>query len=143
MSRFYASIQGGRGEATRQGTAKSGIRGHIHGFHFGVSVHGRDGDEDDVFSIRLTGGIRGASQGVCLGDFEPGDLDSDIVVIKGDLPAGCVADNAESRVADYAHAGGWNEWSQIALLTGFTNKCGLAAHLGEYLAEHKHQEDTA
>ena len=32
MSRFYANIQGNRGEATRQGTTNSGLYGHISGW---------------------------------------------------------------------------------------------------------------
>jgi len=38
MSRFYASIKGNRGEATRQGTPKTGISGHIRGWDIGVKV---------------------------------------------------------------------------------------------------------
>lgn len=38
MSRFYGSMQGNRGEATRQGTAKSGISAHIRGWNIGISV---------------------------------------------------------------------------------------------------------
>ena len=38
MARFYASIQGNRGEATRMGSANSGIEGHIRGWHLGVRV---------------------------------------------------------------------------------------------------------
>ena len=38
MARFYASIQGNRGEATRMGTPSSGITGHIRGWSTGVRV---------------------------------------------------------------------------------------------------------
>ena len=38
MARFYASIQGNRGEATRMGTPGSGIEGHIRGWNTGVLV---------------------------------------------------------------------------------------------------------
>lgn len=38
MSHFYASIQGSRGEATRQGTKNSGIYTHIRGWTTGVEV---------------------------------------------------------------------------------------------------------
>lgn len=60
MSRFYASIQGSRGEATRQGTINSGIDGHIRGWNIGVQVrcfvdeHGKDTCE-----IYQTGGSNG------------------------------------------------------------------------------------
>ena len=38
MARFYASIQGNRGGATRTGSANSGISGHIRGWNLGVRV---------------------------------------------------------------------------------------------------------
>ena len=38
MARFYASIQGNRGEATRTGSASSGIEGHIRGWNLGAKV---------------------------------------------------------------------------------------------------------
>jgi len=38
MARFYASIQGNRGEATRMGTPTSGISGHVRGWNVGVRV---------------------------------------------------------------------------------------------------------
>jgi hypothetical protein len=56
MSRFYADISGGRGTATRQGHAASGIRGHIRGWNSGVKVIGRADDTADVFDIWETGG---------------------------------------------------------------------------------------
>jgi len=38
MSQFYASIEGNRGPATRQGSKASGIHGHIRGWHVGAGV---------------------------------------------------------------------------------------------------------
>lgn len=38
VARFYASIQGNRGEATRMGTANSGIEGHVRGWNIGAKV---------------------------------------------------------------------------------------------------------
>ena len=59
MSRFYASIEGNRGEATRQGTPKSGIGGHIRGWNLGIKVYGSaDGDEDS-FDVYVTSGSNG------------------------------------------------------------------------------------
>ena len=47
MAQFYASIRGGRGEATRTGSAKSGIRGHVRGWTVGGLVQGwNDGGAD-------------------------------------------------------------------------------------------------
>lgn len=57
MSRFYASIHGSRGEATRQGTAKSGIIGHVRGWNVGAKIVccvNEDG-EDEVFVYRTSG----------------------------------------------------------------------------------------
>jgi hypothetical protein len=58
MSRFYASIQGNRGKATRQGSAKSGIEGHIRGWNIGayVALHVNPKTGEDEVSIHITGG---------------------------------------------------------------------------------------
>ena len=60
MSQFYASIQGNRGMATRQGTKKSGIEGHIRGWYIGARVicqHMSDGK--DRITVYKTGGSNG------------------------------------------------------------------------------------
>lgn len=70
MSRFYVSAHGSRGEATRQGTANSGIDAHPRGWSLGVSVHGHavHGNDDkgrfgdtgrDAFDASITGGSNG------------------------------------------------------------------------------------
>jgi hypothetical protein len=62
MSRFYASINGAKGEATRQGSASSGIIAHPRGWELGVRVTGMtasavDGDAGkDAFVVDITGG---------------------------------------------------------------------------------------
>jgi len=50
MARFYADIQGNRGEATRMGTPTSGIEGHIRGWDSGAKVvcHVDDNGQDVV-----------------------------------------------------------------------------------------------
>ena len=61
MSRFYASIQGERGEATRRGLKK--IRAHVRGWNVGFQVNGDDSYNkpgEDVFSAALTGGSNNA-----------------------------------------------------------------------------------
>ena len=73
MSRFYADITGGRGTATRQGHAASGIRGHVRGWRSGVKVRGYAEGEADEFAIYATSGSSGAGSDrllgvVCLGD---------------------------------------------------------------------------
>lgn len=59
MSRFYASIQGSRGEATRQGGGH--ITGHIRGWDSGVRVNGRVENGEDVFDVYATGGSHNGS----------------------------------------------------------------------------------
>jgi hypothetical protein len=68
MSRFYATIQGGRGEASRAG--HKFIRGHVRGWNLGVRVEGgllATDESKDVQVIYATGGSRGARRDVCLG----------------------------------------------------------------------------
>jgi hypothetical protein len=64
MSRFYANIKGTRGEATRQGSGRSGITSHTRGWNLGVRVQGYPAIEDaakqDEFCISITGGSAGA-----------------------------------------------------------------------------------
>ena len=67
MSRFYADISGGRGTATRQGHAASGIRGHVRGWQCGVRTVGRADGDIDIFEIYATGGSSGDSYGRLLG----------------------------------------------------------------------------
>jgi hypothetical protein len=95
MARFYADIQGNRGEATRMGTAGSGISAHPRGWNIGVKVDGYPSIGDsgrDEFAVRMSAGSNGggvsvplatvretadgkrmvrvfAPDGVCLGEF--------------------------------------------------------------------------
>ena len=70
MSRFYGSLQGSRGEATRQGTAKSGITSHTRGWDIGahVTCWVNENGQDEV-TIRLTGGSRNPSTLKTLGSY--------------------------------------------------------------------------
>jgi ribosomal protein S6E (S10) len=61
VSRFYASIQGQAGEATRGGSEASGIHAHVRGWNLGVQVDGYDSDGRDGFSVKVTGGSNLAS----------------------------------------------------------------------------------
>ena len=67
MAHFYGEIQGNRGEATRMGTKNSGFRGHIRGWHIGVSIECSYNEElgKDVIRIYKTGG----SAGYCSNEF--------------------------------------------------------------------------
>lgn len=64
MSQFYAEIQGHRGEASRQGTRKSGIWCHIRGWKIGAFVecfyNAKTGK--DIVRVYKTGGSNSASQ---------------------------------------------------------------------------------
>ena len=73
MSRFYGSMQGSRGEATRQGTPNSGIHGHIRGWNAGVKVCVSDVDGVDVFTVYKTGGSNGHSSSELIARFTEGD----------------------------------------------------------------------
>ena len=60
MARFYATMQGQAGPASRIGSPNSGISAHPRGWHVGVQVHGRDEEGEDVFYLYATGGSSGA-----------------------------------------------------------------------------------
>lgn len=73
MSRFYASIQGNRGMATRQGTEASGISGHIRGWEIGIEVVCFVGDDKkDHIRVYKTGGSSGSSSSVLIKEFVEG-----------------------------------------------------------------------
>ena len=69
MSRFYASIEGNRGPATRMGTPNSGISGHVRGWNMGIRVEGYDYEGSDHFRVYLTGGSNGACSDQLVGEF--------------------------------------------------------------------------
>jgi len=66
MSRFYASINGNRGEATRCG--HSMITGHVRGWQSGVRVDGHaDNNGEDMFYVYATGGSSAAYHSTLIG----------------------------------------------------------------------------
>lgn len=74
MARFYASIQGNRGEATRIGSKDSGIEGHIRGWNIGGRVCCFVGENgEDRVQISLTGGSSCSFEKV-IGTFTEADL---------------------------------------------------------------------
>ena len=74
--RFYASIQGCRGEATRMGGKESGIHGHIRGWNVGARIFmSVNEDDEDVCTIRLTSGSSGGKGDKLIGKFKASDLD--------------------------------------------------------------------
>ena len=71
MAQYYADIQGNRGIATRMGTKKSGIEGHIRGWSVGAKVYmsyNEDTQEDEC-TVYLTSGSNGSSSSKLLGIF--------------------------------------------------------------------------
>lgn len=67
MAHFISSTHGSGGSTSRNGDKRSGIHSHTRGWNSGVKVDGwvitdDDGNEDDTFDIRSTGGSNGASQ---------------------------------------------------------------------------------
>lgn len=95
MSRFYGSMQGARGEATRRGTTASGLDAHIRGWTTGVRVVARPlttGERSahpdvDAFDVYATTGSSPDSPDVLVGTvyrmpgepvrFEPADIVQD------------------------------------------------------------------
>jgi hypothetical protein len=63
MGRFYASIQGNRGMATRMGNKSSGIDGHIRGWEVGVRVscYYDEVHDRDICEVYRTGGSHNSS----------------------------------------------------------------------------------
>lgn len=76
MAQFYANIQGNRGQATRQGTKKSGFDGHIRGWNIGARVFMRFNEEtqEDGVTISLTSGSNGRHLSKQLGVFTVKDI---------------------------------------------------------------------
>ena len=76
MSHFYASIEGNRGPATRQGSKDSGISAHARGWSFGVRAfvfHDTDTDTDRAH-VYLTLGSNGQGSDKYLGTYSADDL---------------------------------------------------------------------
>lgn len=64
MSRFYGSVQGSAAtEATRQGTAESGVMGHIRGWDIGIEVEMEAAGDQDIAHVTITRGSNGRRRG--------------------------------------------------------------------------------
>ena len=77
MAQYYADIQGNRGMATRMGTKKSGLSGHIRGWHIGARVYvgfNNETGEDEV-TVSLTSGSGGTGRFKDLGTFSAKDVE--------------------------------------------------------------------
>jgi len=63
MSRFRATIKGSRGEASRLGTAESGITTETNGWNVGVRVDAHVNDAgQDLIEIYANGGSNGGTR---------------------------------------------------------------------------------
>ena len=67
MARFRATIKGQRGEASRLGSSKSGIRADVNGWHLGVRVWGEVVGGHDVFHVYKTAGSMGRGKMTLVG----------------------------------------------------------------------------
>jgi len=72
MSHFYASIQGNRQAATKQGTKQSGIQGHVRGWSIGgrVNCFHDEATGRDLVLVTITGGSNNDSIKLDLGCYE-------------------------------------------------------------------------
>lgn len=60
MARFYGTLKGQRGEASRLGTTASGLRASARGWDIGGDVEINAGsDERDTVSLAISGGSNG------------------------------------------------------------------------------------
>jgi len=75
MAQFYAEIHGNRGAASRQGTAKSGLSGHIRGWGIGARVHMTEENGEDVCYVYLTSGSHNHHSSRFLGKFTAKEFD--------------------------------------------------------------------
>ena len=60
MAQFRGTLQGARGEASRLGTKKNGLRATVNGWNNGIKVVAyHDEEQGDCFRVSLTGGSNG------------------------------------------------------------------------------------
>ncbi len=89
MSRFYGSIQGNRGMATRMGHKSSGFTGHIRGWNVGVRIecHVDEDDDKDVLYVYRTGGSNGRTESKLIAIIKEGEEDGVIPKTRIKKPA--------------------------------------------------------
>lgn len=63
MARFRSTINGQRGEASRLGSAASGMVAEVNGWNAGVTVIASDVNGVDCFDVYQTGGSNGNGNG--------------------------------------------------------------------------------
>ena len=82
MARFFGSVIGSKGEATRLGTPNSGITARVQGWHSGVRVAAYAEGDEDVFVIEATSGSEGSSSGVAIGTVKLQDGELEFIPAK-------------------------------------------------------------
>ena len=74
MARFYGSMQGNRGAATRMGTPASGIGAHVRGWDLGIAAEMEDSNGVDVAYVYATGGSNNPNTRTLLARVTRGDV---------------------------------------------------------------------
>jgi hypothetical protein len=75
MARYRGTVAGSRGDASRLGTAASGLRVTCNGWKSGVCIIARDDNGDDVFDVYMTAGSDGTGRKVFIGRIVEDDGD--------------------------------------------------------------------
>lgn len=75
MAHFRATIKGQRGQASRLGSPKTGIKAHVNGWDFGIDVCGSvNAEGEDEFRIYITGGSNDRQTPKLVGTFTARDF---------------------------------------------------------------------
>jgi len=121
MTRFYASIQGNRGEATRVG--HSSMYGHIRGWRVGgrVSMSIDQQTGEDVCTIELTHGSGNGGYSHTLGVFTASDLQARDLALKAE-------GDATQRGHD-ALAWHWSTEGKRVRGLGICIRCGMTVQV--------------
>lgn len=71
MAHFRGTLQGQRGEASRLGSAKTGLEAHINGWNKGIEVRAYVDEKsgEDKFIVWLTSGSNGHTQSREIGEY--------------------------------------------------------------------------
>lgn len=70
MAQFRGTLSGSRGEASRLGSAKTGLVARVNGWDSGVRVEASVENGHDVFRIFITSGSNARHGSACIGRVE-------------------------------------------------------------------------
>jgi hypothetical protein len=68
MAHYRAVIHGSRGEASRLGTKKSGIKAIVNAWDIGVTVEARYENGANIFRVYKTGGSNNGAVRICMAE---------------------------------------------------------------------------